>query len=47
MTPEQLKDYLKNWMNKAVMNGGFNAEQARAGLNALDALYEKTQPNEE
>ena len=41
MTPEQLKEYLENWMNKAVMNGGMSIQDASNGLNALNQLYDK------
>ena len=43
MTPEQLKEYLKNWMNKAVHKGGFNAQEAHDGLEALRMLYDATE----
>ena len=41
MTPEQLKEYLENWMNKAVLNGGMSIQDASNGLNALNQLYDK------
>ena len=47
MTPEQITTYLTQWMNKAVQNGGFSAQEAHDGLQALSALSGMAKGNEE
>jgi hypothetical protein len=42
METKQLHQFLTQWINKAVQNGGFNAQEARDALGALDALAQKT-----
>lgn len=44
MEPKNLYQYLVQWTNKAVNNGGFTAQEARDGLNALDALARAADP---
>ena len=46
MTPEQITTYLTQWMNKAVQNGGFTAQEAHDGLQALTALSGMAKRNE-
>lgn len=41
MTPDQALEYLTRFVNKAVQQGGFNAQEASTGLTALDALKQK------
>ena len=41
METEKLVNYLTNWINKGVMNGGFNAMEARDAMNALEQLTRK------
>ena len=38
MTPDQLTQYLTQWINKAVQQGGFNAQEAADALGALKQL---------
>ena len=47
MTPDQITTYLTQWMNKAVTNGGFTAQEAHDGLQALSALSTLAKGNEE
>ena len=46
METEQLTQYLTNWINKAVSNGGFSAIEARDAINALQELSKRATENE-
>lgn len=46
METDQIHTFLTQWINKAVTNGGFNAQEARDALGAVDLLAEKAKQNE-
>lgn len=46
METNQLHQFLTQWINKAVGNGGFTATEARDALAAVDMLAQRASEND-